>query len=105
MTTTVANTPTIQHPRRRTLVSVGLVAVLALGAGTALGRVTSSDSSTNVPPKSANAARTTVDTGALWDELATMSAPERDIVVTGLDPSVRARLRAIGQELATVAAQ
>ena len=104
MTTTFTTSPTIHHARRRTLLSVAVVGALALGAGAAVGRVTSSDSSSGVAPKAAIAARTSVDAAALWDQLATMSASERDNVVAGLNPSVRVRLQAIGQELATVAA-
>ena len=105
MSTTITTRPPIHQPRRRTLLSVALVAVLALGAGGAAGRLTSSDHSTT--PHTNNAATTVanVDAQALWDQLLTMPAAERNNVVAGLSPAVRARLRAIGQELAAVATQ
>src|SRR5215831_1428631 len=105
MTTTITSRPPIHQPRRRTLLSVALVAVLALGAGAAAGRLTSSDHSTSAHTNVAATTVANVDAHALWDQLSTMSAAERDNVVAGLNPAVRARLRAIGQELATVAAQ
>ena len=105
MTTIITTRPPIHQPRRRTLLSVALVAVLALGAGAAAGRFTSSDHSTSAHTNVAATTATNVDAQALWDQLSTMSAAERDNVVAGLSPAVRARLRAIGQEVATVATQ
>jgi hypothetical protein len=105
MTTTITSRPPIQHARRRTVLSAAVVAVLALGAGAAMGRMTSSDHSTSAHTNVEATTVANVDAHALWDQLSTMSAAERDNVVEGLSPAVRARLRAIGQELATVATQ
>jgi hypothetical protein len=102
---TITTRPPIHQPRRRTMLSVALVAVLALGAGAAAGRLTSSDHSTSARTNLAATPVANVDADALWDQLSTMSAAERDNVVAGLSPAVRARLRAIGQELAAVATQ
>ena len=99
MTTTITTQTPIRHTRRRTVLSVALVAVLALGAGAAAGRLTSSDSSTS--PRTTAAAN--VDVKALWDQLASMPASERDVVVAGLSHDVRTRLQAIGEEIAVAA--
>ena len=103
MTTTITTQPPIQHTRRRTLLSVALVAVLALGAGAAAGRLTSTDSSTDRRTTPAATAAANVDVNALWDELASMPASERDVVVAGLSHDVRTRLQAIGEEIAVAA--
>lgn len=104
MTTTITASTPIHHPRRRTVLSAAVVAVLALGAGVAAGRLTSSDGATTHQARPAVAASTTSDVDALWDELSTMPVSERDNVVAGLSPSVRARLEATGLALATAAA-
>jgi hypothetical protein len=103
MTTTVTTHPPIHQPRRRTLFSVALVAVLALGAGAAAGRLTSSDSSTSAHTNVAAATVTSVDVHALWDQLASMPASQRDVVVAGLSHDVRTRLQAIGEEIGVAA--
>ena len=103
MTTTITTRPPIHQPRRRTLLSVALVAVLALGAGAAAGRLTSSDSSTSRRTAPVAEAATNVDVNALWDQLASMPANERDVVVAGLSHDVRVRLQAIGEEIGVAA--
>lgn len=103
MNNTIATQPSIRHPRRRTLVSAAVVAALAVGGGAAAGRLTSSDgSSGQVKPPAARA--TNVDVRALWDQLSALPARERDNIAAGLDPAVRAGLRATTESVAAAAA-
>jgi hypothetical protein len=103
MSTTIATQPSIHHPRRRTLLSAAVVAALAVGGGAAAGRLTSSDgSSGQVKPAAAPA--TNVDVRALWDQLSALPAHERDNIAAGLDPAVRAQLRATTESIAVAAA-
>jgi hypothetical protein len=103
MNTTIATQPSIHHPRRRTLLSAAVVAALAVVVGAAAGRLTSSDgSSGQVKPAAARA--TNVDVRALWDQLSTLPARERDNIAAGLDPAVRAGLRATTESVAAAAA-
>jgi hypothetical protein len=103
MSTTVATQPSIHHPRRRTLLSVAVVAALAVGGGAAAGRLTSSDGfSGQVKPAATRA--TNVDVRALWDQLSTLPVSERDNIAAGLDPAVRAQLRATAESIAFAAA-
>jgi hypothetical protein len=46
---------------------------------------------------------TNVDIDALWNQLSAMPLTERDIVVAGLSPAVRARLASTAEEIATAA--
>jgi hypothetical protein len=100
MSTTIATQPSIHHPRRRALLSVVLAAALALGVGVAaVGLTSSGGSSRQVKP----AAATIVDARALWDELSALPASDRDNIVAGLVPAVRARLAATAESIAEAA--
>lgn len=103
MSTTIANRPSIPHPHRRTLLSVAIVAALALGGGVAAVSLTSSDGSASSHTSPAAAPATNVDVQALWNELAAMPSSERDNIVAGLSPTVRAQLRATVEEIAVAA--
>jgi hypothetical protein len=99
MSTTIATRPSIPHPHRRTLVSVAIVATVALGGGVAAVSLISSDASTSPHPSSAASAGTTLDVHALWNELAAMPVIERDTIVAGLSPTVGAQLRGIAEAI------
>jgi hypothetical protein len=92
------------HPRgRRALLVVAVVAAIAFGGGAATMHAISPHGSDPVQTQAASTGATSVDTQALWDQLATMPPSERDTVVAGLTPDVRARLHAIGEEIAVAA--
>jgi hypothetical protein len=103
-TTTVGPRPSVHHPRRA-LLSVAVAAALAVGAGAGAAAVslTSSDGTTSHQTNPAAMPVTKIDAQALWDQLAMMPANERDNVVVGLSPDVRARLQAIGEDIAVAA--
>ena len=103
MNTTIATRPSIPHPHRRTLVSVAIVAAVALGGGAAAVSLTSSDGSTSPHTSPAAAPATNVDVHALWNELSAMPVSERDNIVAGLSPTVRAQLRATVEAIAVAA--
>jgi hypothetical protein len=103
MSTTVANRPSIPHPHRRTLVSVAIVAAVALGGGAAAVSLTSSDGSTSPHISPAAAPATNVDVHALWKELSAMPVSERDEIAAGLSPTVRAQLHATAEAIAAAA--
>jgi hypothetical protein len=104
MTTTVTAQPSVHHPRRRALLSVAVAAALALGAGAAAAvSLTSSDGTTSHPTNPAAMPATKIDAQALWNQLSTLLPNERDNIVAGLTPNVRAQLQATAEEIATAA--
>jgi hypothetical protein len=103
MSTTITTRPSIHHPHRRTLVSVAIVAAVALGGGVAAVRLTSSDGSTSRHISPAAAPATNLDVHALWNELAAMPRSERDNIAAGLSPAVRAQLHATAEAVAVAA--
>jgi hypothetical protein len=103
MSTTFANRPSIPRRHRRTLLSVAIVAAVALGGGVAAVNLTSSDGSTSSHTSSAVSAGTNVDVHALWNELAAMPRSERDNIAAGLSPTVRAQLHATAEAVAVAA--
>jgi hypothetical protein len=102
MNSTIATQPSIHHPSRRALLSAAVAATLAFGAGAALVRLTSTNT-TSRPTHAATAPLTAVDVRALWNNLATLSTSEREQVVAGLAPEVRAALSATARTIATAA--
>jgi hypothetical protein len=105
MTTTIAAQPSIHHHRRRMLLSVAVAAALAVGAGAAAVSLTSSDGTTTHQTKPAAAVAANLDVAALWNQLSTMPAAERDNIVAGLNPNVRAQLHATAEEIGAAAEQ
>ena len=101
MSTTIATRPSVHFPRRA-LLALGVAATLAFGAGVAAVDLTSSDHATvgHVSPVSV---ATASDVQALWNQLSTLPAQERDDIVTNLDPGVRSQLRAIAEAIASSA--
>ena len=84
------------------LVALAVAATLAFGAGVAVVDLTSTDHTTvrHVSPVSVAKAS---DVRALWNQLSTLPAHERDAIVTNLDPGVRSQLRAIAEAIASSA--
>ena len=101
MSTTIVTRPSI-HLSRRVLLGVALAVTLAFGAGAAAVDLTSADHTTvrDVSPVSVAKAS---DVQALWNQLSTLPAHERDAIVTNLDPGVRSQLRAIAEAIASSA--
>ena len=104
MSTTITTTrPPTRRSRRRAFLSVAVVAGLAVGGGVAAVSLTSSDGAAGDQAKPATTVVTDQDARSLWDELATLPASERDVIVAGLSADMRARLRATAEEIAIAA--
>jgi hypothetical protein len=99
MSTTIAIRPSISHPRR-VLAAIAAAAALAVGAGVAAVSLSASDGSTTRQPSAASAVATNVDVHALWNDLSTLPIRERDNVVAGLAPNVRAQLALLVEGIA-----
>jgi divalent metal cation (Fe/Co/Zn/Cd) transporter len=102
-TATAPATQPFVHHHHRVVVIVAVAAALAFGAGAATVSLTSSDATTNHPTNPAATSATNTDAHALWTQLATLPANDRDNIVMGLSPNVRAQLRATGEAIATAA--
>ncbi len=101
MGTATATRPIIHHPRRAVL-TVALAAAFAFGAGAvAVSLPSSATISDQTDPATTPA--TNADAQALWDQLSTLPADDRDNVVVGLSPNARAQLQATAQEIAAAA--
>ena len=85
------------------LLSVAVAAALAVGAGAAAVSLTSSDGSTSHHTNPAATPATNIDVQALWNQLSALPANERDNIVAGLSPNVRAQLQATAEEIAAAA--
>ena len=103
MTTTIATTPPVKHPRTRALLSLGVALALAVGGGAATMGASSSAASTGRQSKPAHAAVAPVDVPALWTELSVLPVTDRDNIAAALVPSVRERLAAIAEGIAVAA--
>jgi hypothetical protein len=57
----------------------------------------------STPPNTASAQTSAIDVNSLWQQLATLPAPDRDNLVAGLAPNVRAGLARIAEVAAAVA--
>jgi hypothetical protein len=101
MSTTIAAPPLVRSPRR-TLIAAGLAAALAFGTGAAVVDLTSTDHPTTRAATTAPVA-TAADVQALWNQLSTLPAEQRDAIVTNLNASVRSQLQAIAEGIAATA--
>ena len=92
------------HPSRRALLVVSLAATLVVGGGAvAAVSLASSDGASGPRANPAPAVATNVDAEALWNQLSTLTANQRDDAVAGLTPDVRAQLRDIALDIALAA--
>ena len=89
---------TVPHRRRKTtLVALGLVTFLAIGAGVgAAALIDDGSGSTARPPTAAAAVATSSDADALWSYLTQLPPAERDAVLIALIPDPTGALGAIG---------
>ena len=88
---------TVPHRRwRTTLVALGMVTVLAIGAGVAAAALVDDGSGSVARPSTAAAPVTsTAESQALWSFLADLPAVDRDQVIAALVPDARGALEAI----------
>ncbi len=101
--TATATRPIIDRSRRRAVLIVAVAAALAFGAGAATESLTSSTGATSSQTNPGATPATNTDAQALWNQLSTLPANDRDNIVVGLSPDVRAQLRATAEEIATAA--